>query len=96
MTLTCTVTKPAEVIPQVTVTWYHDEELRNGVAQLLNGGATVTNTLRFDSSVSSDSGNYTCVAELVTLESMNITQSTTIEVVFRSEYMGSAISEFIL
>ena len=88
VTLICTVTKPEVVIPQLNVTWYHDEQQRNGVVQSLNGGATVANTLRFNSSVSSDSGSYTCVAELVIPESTTITDSATIEVIFRSEFIG--------
>ena len=85
VTLTCNVTKPEEIIPVLTVTWLHDGDISNGDLQFLNGGATVTNTLRFDSSFAKDSGNYTCVAELVIPESTDVIQSATIEVTFRSE-----------
>ena len=86
VTLFCNVSKPEEVVPQLTVTWLHNGTVLPGDVQVLNGGATVTNTLRFNSSVADDSGNYTCVAELVIPESTTITQFFTIEVTFKSEY----------
>ena len=91
ITLTCTVTKPEEVIPELTVIWLHDKTLYSGDIQFLNGGATVTNTLKFDSFVADDSGNYTCVAELVIPESASITKSATI-FIFRSKLKQFSIS----
>ena len=88
VTLICNVSKPEEVIPSLTVTWLHDGTVRPGVIQVLTGGATVTHTLRFDSSVADDSGNYTCVAELVIPESTTIMQNATVEIIFRSELKG--------
>ena len=87
MTLICTVTKPAKVIPPLTVAWFHEGVLRNGVIQSMNGGATVMNTLRFDSSVAGDSGNYTCISGIVIPESTNVSQSASIEVIFRGEFL---------
>ena len=96
VTLICNVSKPEEVIPQLNVTWLHDGTVRPGVIQVLNGGTTVTHTLRFNSSVADDSGNYTCVAELVIPESTTITQSASIEVIFRSKYkIGFAIYDLL-
>ena len=86
VTLICNVTKPSEVIPELTVTWLHDGNVRNGVIQSFNGGATVTNTLIFDSSVAGDSGNYTCVGQLVIPESTSIDKFMTTEVIFRGEF----------
>ena len=98
MTLICNVSKPEEVIPELTVTWLHDGTLRSEDMQLLNGGVTVTNTLRVDPSGADDSGNYTCVAKLVIPESTNITQSIIVEVIFKREYTlkGLAILLFVL
>ena len=87
--LICSATKPPEVIPELTVGWLHNGIVREeGVIQSLSGGATVTNTLNFTSSDADDSGNYTCAAQLVIPESRNITNFTSIDVIFRSEFTG--------
>ena len=65
-----------------------------GSIHVLNGGATVTHTLIFNSSVADDSGNYTCVAELVIPDSTNITQSATIELTFKSEFKVFSMLQF--
>ena len=62
--LTCTASKPAIVIPDLTVVWYHNGSLRNGMITSQNGGTNVTNTLRFPNSFANDSGNYRCQARL--------------------------------
>ena len=92
VTLVCNVSKPEEVIPELTVIWLHDGTLCSEDMQVLNGGVTVTNTLRIDPSVADDSGNYTCVAMLVIPESANVTQSIIIEVIFKSEHMLKGFS----
>ena len=92
VTLICTGTKPPEVILELIVTWFHDGDLCNGDVHSLNGGATVINTLRLDSSIADDSGNYTCIAKVIIPESTEVNQSTSSEVIFRSELIFLCIS----
>ena len=96
LTLICNVSKPEEVLPELTVNWLHNGTFRSEAMQLLNGGVTVTNTLEIDPSVVDDSGNYTCVAKLVIPESANITQSIIVEVIFKSEYILKGFHNFMI
>ena len=84
-TLTCTASKPALVLPDLEVIWYHNGTVRNAVQ---NGNTYITNTINFPTSFANDSGTYTCVARLVIPESPNIIQTanTTITLICKKLY----------
>ena len=63
-TLICTASKPAIVIADLTVVWYHNGSVRNGMISSRNDDTYVTNTLRFPTSFATDSGIYRCQARL--------------------------------
>ena len=76
-TLTCTASKPALVLPELEVVWYHNGTVRNAVQ---NNNTYITNTINFPKSFANDSGIYTCVAKLVIPDSSNITQQVNISI----------------
>ena len=74
-TLTCTATKPTIVIPDLVLTWMHNGTQINGTVVTTGNDTavtTVTNTLSFPTTMSSDTGTYRCVARI------DIPDSTTI------------------
>ena len=76
-TLTCTASKPALVLPELEVIWYHNGTVRNAVQ---NNNTYITNTINFPKSFANDSGIYICVAKLVIPDSSNITQQVNISI----------------
>ena len=76
-TLTCTASKPALVLPELEVIWYHNGTVRNAVQ---NNNTYITNTINFPKSFANDSCIYTCVAKLVITNSSNITQQVNISI----------------
>ena len=84
-TLTCTASKPALVLPDLEVIWYHNGTVRNTVQ---NGNTYITNAINFPTSFANDSGTYTCVARLVIPDSPNIIQTanTTITLIRKKLY----------
>lgn len=73
--LTCNSSKPSVVLPELTVTWFQDGLVVDGIIEQSNNGILVTNTLTLNSTESREGGNYTCVAEILIPESPNITES---------------------
>ena len=74
-TLTCTATKPTIVIPDLVLTWTHNGTMETGTVVTTGTDTavtTVTNTLSFPTTMSSDTGTYRCVAII------DIPNSTTI------------------
>ena len=83
--LICNASKPSEVLSNMTVTWFQHGMIVDDDYEQSSGGAVVTNTLSFNYNNSSDSGNYTCIAEIVIPESANITESLTSQVPTQGE-----------
>ena len=87
-TLTCTASKPALVLPDLEVIWFHNGTVCNSIQ---NGNTYITNTINFPTSFANDSGTYTCVARLVIPDTPNIIQTanTTITLICKK------LSQFI-
>lgn len=73
-TLSCTASKPSNVISALIVVWYHNGSvIDRGTIYTFNGMSTyVTNTLVFLNSTVTDSGNYTCRTSIDILNSTMI------------------------
>ena len=85
-TLTCTASKPALVLPDLEVIWYHNGTVRNTVQ---NDNTYITNTINFPTSFTNDSGTYTCVARLVIPDSPSIIQTAnTIAITLRRKKLS--------
>ena len=66
-TLTCSATKPTIVIPNLAIAWTHNGTIETGTVTTTGENTmtkTVTNTLSFNTSRSSDSGTYRCTASI--------------------------------
>ena len=87
-TLTCTASKPAIVLPDLEVIWYHNGTVRNTVQ---NGNTYITNTINFPTSFANDSGTYTCVARLVIPDSPNIIQTANTTITLRCKKLSQVI-----
>ena len=92
-TLTCTASKPALVLPDLEVIWYHNGTVRNRVQ---NGNTYITNTINFPTSFANDSGTYTCVARLVIPDSTNITQTANTTITLRRKKLSQVKLTIIL
>ena len=86
-TLICTASKPAIVIPNLTVVWYNNGSVRNGMVSSENSGTFITNTLTFPTSSVTDSGTYRCQARLDIPDSPSITLMEESIVTVRREYL---------
>ena len=72
LTLVCTASKPALIIPALKVMWLHNGTVCQGVVTTQNDDTYVMNTLSFPTSFANDSGTYTCIAKLTIPESPDI------------------------
>ena len=80
-TLVCSARKPALVIPQLEVTWLHNDTLQ-GCNVTMGEGGLQTNTLHVSSARLSDSGTYQCIARISIPDSpeVNITRSSKVTI----------------
>ena len=77
-TLICTATKQTIVIPNLVIAWTHNGTIETGTVTITGENTmttTVTNTLSFNTSRSSDSGTYRCTASIIIPDSTDITTS---------------------
>ena len=88
-TLTCTASKPALVLPDLEVIWYHNGTVYHNSVQ--NGNTYITNTINFSTSFANESGTYTCVARLVISDSPNIIQTANTTITLRRKKLSQVI-----
>ena len=87
-TLTCTASKPALVLPDLEVIWYHNGTVHNSVQ---NDNAYIINTINIPTSFANDSGTYTCVARLIIPDSPNVIQTANTTVTLRRKKLSQFI-----
>ena len=82
--LNCTATKPAEVIPSILLTWFHNDtqldasELGVSISEDESSNSAVTlSQLSFAADNSSDSGSFSCQASISIPESGTVESSQT-------------------
>ena len=93
-TLTCTASKPDLVLPDLEVIWYHNGTITNGGMTTTNDN-TITSTLHVTATETSDSGNYTCQANLNIPQSNNITTSGISVVTIKCKYIYFVYCHYI-
>ena len=89
-TLTCTVTKPTIVTPNLVIAWTHNGTIEIGTVTTTENTTTttVTNVLSFNSSTASDSGFYRCTASINSTTIMTSeTRTVTIKCKWLCSYM---------
>ena len=87
--LTCTATKPTIVIPDLVLTWTHNGTIETGTVVTTGTDTavtTVTNTLSFPTTMSSDTGTYRCVARIDIPDSTTIMTSEECTAVLRCKF----------
>ena len=85
-TLTCTASKPALVLPDLEVIWYHNGTIMNGGMTTTNDN-TITSTLHVTATKTYMSSYYTCQVNLNILQSNNITTSGISVVTIKRKYI---------
>ena len=93
LNLTCMATKPVDVIPALRVSWFRDGSEVSGAEYTDDNETVVTTTVMLDSADFVDA-NYTCLAELIIPESLEINNSHVHEVVFKGRHMYRSIGRF--
>ena len=87
-TLTCTASKPALVLPDLEVLWFHNGTIMNGGMTTTNDN-TITSSLHVTATKTYMSSYYTCQVNLNILQSNNITTSGTSVVAIKRKYIYS-------
>ena len=70
--LVCRAMKPAVVIPQLLVQWFHNGTQRVGDVSVSDNGAYIVNTLNISENNISDASLYECVASIAIPDSPTI------------------------
>ena len=89
LNLTCTASKPTDVIPELRVIWIQNSIESISELYHMENNTVTTSTLALNSTELNASGNYTCLADLLIPDSLNITKSIVFnETVFKGKPNG--------
>lgn len=87
-TLICMANFPAilrDTFTDFTLTWYHNNTTRTSNLTILNTGLTLVRTIHIANASIADTGEYTCTANIGLLESTNVSESVSSQVLIRGE-----------